>query len=223
MSIELAKKAAAGKAISYIRDEMVVGLGTGSTANLAVRLIGEMVVNGLTIRAVPTSKATEALAVEQGIPLLAEFGRVDLTIDGADEVDNRGNLIKGGGGALAREKIVAAASEQEIIIIDQSKLVSRLGEFPLPVEVLPFGWNYVQDRIQTLGAGAILRRAGADVFLTDNHNYILDCQFRSIENPNELTTKLNLIPGVVENGLFVGLAYKVIVGRADGSTEEIDF
>ena len=214
------KEAAAARAVSYITDHMVVGLGTGSTANFAIEMIGTRVRNGLKIQGVPSSVATERLAREQGVPLIAEFTRIDLTIDGADEVDENGDLIKGGGGALAREKIVAAASKKKIIIVDESKLVATLGAFPLPVEVLPFGWTYVRDTIEALGPKAKLRKSGDEVFLTDNQNYVLDCQFQQIDDPRKVATNLNAIPGVVENGLFVGLTDQIIIGRTDGSFEE---
>lgn len=218
-----AKRAAAEKAVSYIGDNMIVGLGTGSTASYAIQLIGQKAANGVKIQAVPTSLETERLAKENNIPLLFEFEQIDVTIDGADEVDESGNLIKGGGGALTREKIVAAASKKEIIIVDGTKLVPTLGRFPLPVEGLPFGWKFVQKQLQSLGCEAKLRRKGEEVLITDNQNYIFDCMFNHISNPKELAMRINSIPGVVENGLFVGLTDLVIVGRADGSTEEIRF
>lgn len=215
-----AKQAAAARAVSYITDDMVVGLGTGSTANFAIEMIGARVRSGLKILGVPSSDSTERLARAQGVPLISEFTRIDLTIDGADEIDENGDMIKGGGGALTREKIVAAASKKEIIIIDESKLVATLGAFPLPVEVLPFGWTYVRDTIEALGSQAKLRKSAGEVFLTDNKNYILDCQFQQIDDPRKLCTNLNAIPGVVENGLFVGLTDRVIIGQTDGSFEE---
>jgi ribose 5-phosphate isomerase A len=220
MDSRSAKKAAADKAVSYIKDGMIVGLGTGSTANFAIEMIGELARNGLEITAVPTSLATERLAREHDIPILTEFTRVDVTIDGADEVDLEGNLIKGGGGALTREKIVAAASDKEIIVVDDSKLVTKLGAFPLPVEVLPFGWEFVQERLKSLGCPIKLRVSQSGPFLTDNKNYILDCHFAAIADPAKLHSKLNGIPGVVENGLFVSLTDHVIIGAADGLTNE---
>ncbi len=220
MDLSSAKRAAAARAVSYITDHMVVGLGTGSTANFAIEMIGARVRSGLKIRGVPSSVSTERLAREHGVPLLSEFTRIDLTIDGADEVDENGDLIKGGGGALTREKIVAAASKKVIIIVDESKLVATLGAFPLPVEVLPFGWTFVRDTIEALGPKATLRKSGDEIFLTDNQNYVLDCQFRQIDDPPKLFTNLNAIPGVVENGLFVGLTDRVIIGQADGNFEE---
>lgn len=223
MDIQKVKRAAAEKAVAYIKENMIVGLGSGSTAYYAIELLGQKIAAGLKIQGVPTSLETEKLAKENNIPLLFDFERVEITIDGADEVDEYGNLIKGGGGALAREKIVAAASFKEIIVVDESKLVKTLGRFPLPVEVLPFGRQFVKERLESLGCETILRKKGDKKFITDNQNYIFDCIFEQIDNPDELTKEINSIPGVVENGLFVGLTNLVIVGHADGSAEEITF
>jgi len=218
------KKAAAKQAISFVLDDMVVGLGTGSTAFFAIKILGEKVAAGLQIKGVPTSLVTAHLAHECGIPLLAEFDKIDLTIDGADEVDPQGNLIKGGGGALTREKIVAAASEKEIIIVHCSKQVKRLGQFPLPVEVLPFGLKYVVSQLRKDFACEVrIRKSGDEAFRTDNGNYIVDCEFNQIVDPAELTVHLNNIPGVVDNGLFVGLTDLVIVGKGAGEAETILF
>ncbi|MFQ5676554.1 MAG: ribose 5-phosphate isomerase A, partial [bacterium] len=145
---------------------------------------------------------------------------IAVTIDGADEVDELGNLIKGGGGALTREKIVAAASRKEIIIIDDSKLVKTLGRFPLPVEVLPFGWQSVAEKLKSFDCQVDLRTTNGQAFLTDNQNYVIDCKFDGLKDLNELAQEINAIPGVVENGLFLGLTDAVIVGREDGSVEE---
>jgi len=199
---------------------MIVGLGTGSTAKFAIEFIGRRVAAGLNVQGVATSLETERLAKENNIPLFTEFKRVDVTIDGADEVDELGNLIKGGGGALTREKIVAAACKKEIIIIDEAKLVATLGAFPLAVEVLPFGWTFVREKLKALGCEINLRKKSGELFLTDNQNYVLDCDFRQITEPRKLEREINSIPGVVENGLFVGLAALVIVGKADGTTQE---
>src|SRR5215472_11715973 len=168
------KKIAAGKAIEYIRNGMTLGLGTGSTAYWAIQGIGEMVKNGLSVQAVATSLQSESLARELGISLLpfSEVDRLDITIDGADEVDEKLNLIKGGGGALLREKIVAAATRFYIIIVDESKLVHHLGKFPLPVEVVPFAWELTVRRLAELDAVPRMRMAGDKPYLTDNHNYI---------------------------------------------------
>lgn len=219
-----AKKAAAEQAMSFVLDDMVVGLGTGSTAFFAIKILGEKVAAGLQIKGVPTSMATAHWARECGIPLLAEFDKIDLTIDGADEVDPQGNLIKGGGGALTREKIVATASEKEIIIVDFSKQVNRLGQFPLPVEVLAFGLKYVVSQLRKDFACKVrIRKSGGEVFQTDNGNYIVDCEFHQIIDPPELTVQLNNIPGVVDNGLFVGLTDLVIIGKGAGEAETLSF
>jgi len=218
---DVAKQAAARHAVSFVRDNMIVGLGTGSTAFYAIVRLGELVAEGMRVQAVATSIETEKHAREHDIPLLAEFSRVDMTIDGADEVDGSGNLIKGGGGALTREKIVAAASDREIIVIDASKQVGQLGAFPLPVEVLPFGYRFVSGVLESMGCQVTLRRQGEQPVLTDNQNYILDCCFGKIEDAETLVLEINAIPGVVENGLFVGLSDLVLVGDAQGRVEEI--
>src|ERR1700748_2801899 len=179
------KKIAAGKAIEYMRNGMTLGLGTGSTAYWAIQGIGEMVKNGLSVRAIATSMQSESLARELAIPIVpfAEIDRLDVTIDGADEVDEKLNLIKGGGGALLREKIVAAATKFYVIIVDESKLVRHLGKFPLPVEVVPFAWELTQRRLGELGCKPRMRMNGDQPYLTDNHNYIFDCQFGAIIDP----------------------------------------
>ncbi len=221
--IRQAKKVAAEKAVTHVQNNMVVGLGTGSTAKFAIECIGQRVAAGLKVHAVATSLETESLAKENNIPILIDFKEVDVTIDGADEVDEQGNLIKGGGGALTREKIVAAASKREIIIVDEAKLVETLGAFPLAVEVLPFGWTFVREKLKILGCEISLRRKNGEIFLTDNQNYILDCDFKQIPAPLKLESEINSIPGVVENGLFVGLTTLVIVGKADGTTQELTY
>jgi len=217
---DLAKVVAAEKALSYVREGMIVGLGTGSTARYAIEKLSERVEAGLHIQGVPTSQATATLSTQRGIPLVDDFTEIDLTLDGADEVDSRRVLIKGGGGALTREKIVASASRQVIIMVDESKLCERVGRFPLPVEVLPFGWRAAQKKIESLGCTAKLRLVGEVPFVTDNGNYILDCSFGPIDEPTALERELNLIPGVVENGLFIHLASRIIVGKYDGAVEE---
>ncbi|RQD77178.1 MAG: ribose-5-phosphate isomerase RpiA [Halanaerobium sp. MSAO_Bac5] len=215
------KKLTGEKAADFITDGMMIGLGTGSTAYYAIKKVGEMVRNGLNVKAVPTSKETADLAAEEGIELieLSEVEKLDITIDGADEVDPDFNLIKGGGGALLREKIVAAATERLIIIVDESKLVNKLGDFLLPVEVTPFNWEYTQKMINKMGATSEIRKKDGEIFVTDNDNYILDCDFGKIENPEKLTIDLNTIPGVVENGIFANMAEIVVVGYNDGKIE----
>ncbi|HWB93811.1 MAG TPA: ribose-5-phosphate isomerase RpiA [Puia sp.] len=212
------KKIAAGKAIEYIRSGMTLGLGTGSTAYWAIRGIGDMVKNGLSVRAIATSIQSEELARELNIPLLpfSEIDHLDITIDGADEVDPQFNLIKGGGGALLREKIVASATRLYIIIVDESKLVGQLGRFPLPVEVAPFGWELTQRRLAELGCTLRRRMAGDQPFLTDNQHYILDCSFGAIPDPAGLHRRVSDITGVMEDGFFIDMASIVIAGSPNG-------
>lgn len=222
--IERAKKAAAEKAVAYIKDSMTVGLGSGSTAYWAVFYLADRIKKeALNIRAVPTSVFTADHAKQEGIQLvtLDEVDDIDLTIDGADEIDPQLNLIKGGGGALLREKIVAYASRRLIIIADDSKLSDQLGHFPLPVEVIPFGWQKTAAAIKKLGYDSRLRMDNGQPFVTDNHNYILDCPIPTIADPAALAVKLNMLPGVAENGLFVQRAERAIIGFADGHTKEI--
>jgi ribose 5-phosphate isomerase A len=212
------KKAAAEAAIELVKDGMVVGLGTGSTANYAIEGLGRRVASGLRIRGVATSKASEELARKVGIAIITldQVSEVDLTIDGADEVDPRFNLIKGMGGALLREKIVAFASKQEVIIIDDSKLVEVLGtKTPLPVEVVPFGHLRTKDALESLGCKASLK-GGSSPFVTDNANLIYECRFAKMEDPEILEAEIDMIPGVVESGLFIDLATKVVVASAKG-------
>jgi ribose 5-phosphate isomerase A len=210
------KQRSAEAACEYVKDGMIVGLGTGSTAEFAVKKIGELVRNGLSIRGIATSDSTKILAESEGIPLIdfSETMFIDLTIDGADEIDANLNMIKGGGAALLREKIVASASREEIIIVSGSKLVQQLGAFPLPVEVIPFGWQVVFNQLESLQGNPELRLKQGQPSVTDQGNFIVDCHFRKIENPEQLEQHLNMIPGVVENGLFINLCTRMIM--ADG-------
>ena len=210
------KQRSAEAACEYVKDGMIVGLGTGSTAKFAVKKIGELVRNGLSIRGIATSDSTKILAESEGIPLIdfSETMFIDLTIDGADEIDANLNMIKGGGAALLREKIVASASREEIIIVSVSKLVQQLGAFPLPVEVIPFGWQVVFNQLESLQGNPELRLKQGQPSVTDQGNFIVDCHFRKIENPEQLEQHLNMIPGVVENGLFINLCTRMIM--ADG-------
>ena len=215
------KRAAAERALDFVENGMVLGLGTGSTAAFFVAQLAARVAAGLTIVAIPTSERTAAQARQLGIPLtsFAEQRRIDLAIDGADEVQRTSlDLIKGRGGALLREKIVAAASSRFIVIVDRDKLVDRLGEGgPLPVEVAQFGWQATAAALEQLGAQPELRRAdSAQPFVTDGGNFILDCLFGAIEDPPETERRINSIVGVVENGLFVGRSSAVIVASQDG-------
>jgi len=215
------KEAAAQRAIEFVEDGMVVGLGTGSTAAFVVQGLGARVAAGLKIVGIPTSERTAALARTLNIPLasFAEHQRLDLTIDGADEVE-RGtlNLIKGLGGALLRDKIVAAASRRLIIVIDHEKLVKRLGSIaPVPVEVSQFGWQSTAAALAKLGTSPMLRPAGEDhAFITDGGNYILDCRFDRIDDAAATEEAINRIVGVVECGLFVGRSSAVVVASGDG-------
>jgi ribose 5-phosphate isomerase A len=219
-----AKRVAAERAIDYIHDNMIVGLGTGSTAYWAIQKLGLKVQDGLNIRAIATSIQSEELAKKLGIPLItfSEIQEIDMTIDGADEVDHYLNLIKGGGGALLREKIVAAASKQFIVVVDESKIVNHLGRFPLPVEIIKFGNEVTTRKLRQLGCEPRLRISNDKTYETDNGNYIVDCHFNIIDNPQELHNKINLIPGVVDNGLFVNMTRKVIVGYQDGGVKELE-
>jgi ribose 5-phosphate isomerase len=218
------KRIAAEKAVELVKEGMKVGLGTGSTAYWAIQAIGRLVKEeGLHIQAVATSVQSEQLAKELGIPMMpfADVDVLDLTIDGADEVDPQLHLIKGGGGALLREKIVAAASKQLIIIVDESKAVQQLGKFPLPVEIVPFAFELTVKKLQKLGCEPKLRKNGDELYITDNGNYIADCEFVAIADPEALHDDLNRIPGVVDNGLFIHMANLVIVGSTDGSIRSV--
>ena len=216
------KQLAAEKAVTFIENDMVVGLGTGSTAYWAIERIGELVKQKeLRVRAIATSTRSESQARSLGIPILgfSAIDQIDITIDGADEADGNLNLIKGGGGALLREKIVAANSRQLIIVADESKLVSTLGKFSLPVEAVVFGWEKVFQKLQALGCHPNLRFENDKPYITDNSNYIIDCAFGEIPDPGELHEKINAIVGVVENGLFVNLASKLIAGCQNGEVK----
>jgi ribose 5-phosphate isomerase A len=216
MANEAEKEAAARASLRFVHDGDIVGLGTGSTATYLVRLLGERVRAGLKIRGIPTGVETKDLAASLGIPLttLDEIQQIDVTIDGADEVDPRLRLIKGGGGALLREKIVASASRKYVIIADSSKQVKVLGKFPLPVEVIPFAQALLAKKIAALGAPVHLRTNSAgEPFVTDEGHHILDCSFGEIPNPTRLARELKDMPGVVEHGLFIGMADVVLIGK----------
>lgn len=225
MSAQDWKRLAARRAVDLVEPGMRLGLGTGSTAALFVELLGERVRAGLDVVGVPTSEATRAQAERCGIRLatIDDFPRLDLTVDGADELDAELRLIKGGGGALLREKIVAASSERMVVIADSSKKVDCLGLFPLPVEVVRFGLAstrlHIVDQARDAGCfGAIAQRMARDgsPFITDNGNFILDCAFGEIHEPELLAEALGVIPGVVEHGLFLGLADQAILGGPGG-------
>jgi ribose 5-phosphate isomerase A len=228
MSADIAKFNAAQAALDFVKDGMIVGLGTGSTSAHFVRLLGERVRQGLRVKGVPTSEATKTLAEESGISLLSisQVTEIDVDVDGADEVDPAFRLIKGGGGALLREKIVAAASKEMVVIADDAKWVETLGAFPLPVEVTRFGFALTQQRIAEAlretkcgGDEVALRISGKanEPVITDGGNYIIDAHARRIPNPEALADALKRIAGVVEHGLFIGLSRTVILGKAKGA------
>jgi ribose 5-phosphate isomerase A len=228
MTADLWKQQASERAVTYVRDGMRLGLGTGSTAVKFVDLVGARVRAGLKVVCVPTSEATRAQAERLGVPLttLEETPHLDLTVDGADELDDRLRLIKGGGGALLREKIVAAASNRMIVIADASKRVATLGKYPLPVEVVRFGLAATQRMVESVAAQAGCRgeirlrlTQGGEPFVSDGGNHILDCSFGRIDDPERLDAALKLVPGVVENGLFLGMADLAIVAGPDGIIE----
>ncbi|WP_237980322.1 ribose 5-phosphate isomerase A [Bacillus thuringiensis] len=216
------KQLAGEYAANFVKDGMTVGLGTGSTVYWTIQKLGKRVKEGLSFQAVPTSKETEALAKQLSIPLISlnEIDILDLTIDGADEIDSNLQLIKGGGGALLREKIVATSSKELIIIADESKLVTHLGTFPLPVEIIPFSWKQTESKIQSLGWQTTLRLKNNETFITDNNNMIVDCIFPNhILTPSDLHKQLKMITGVVETGLFVNMTSKAIIGTKNGIKE----
>lgn len=224
-SADAMKRQAAARALTLVRSGMKLGLGTGSTAKHFVDLLGEQVKAGLQVLCVPTSEATRAQAASLNIPLttLDETPELDLTVDGADEIDGAMNLIKGGGGAHLREKIVASASKRMVVIADESKVVPVLGKFPLPVEVVSFGMAATQRHIEAVlqkhgCAGKIVLRHRADgpILVTDSGHWILDCHCGAIQEPAKLAEDLSQIPGVVEHGLFIGLCSGAIIATATG-------
>jgi len=222
MAHEKEKEAAGRAAAKLVNHGEVVGLGTGSTAYFAVIALGERVKAGLKIIGIPTSIHTADLARSVGISLttLDEHPEIDITIDGADEVDPKLNLIKGGGGALTREKVIASASKKMVVVVDSAKIVAVLGKFPLPVEVIAFARTVVERKIASLGGSPKLRtQPDGSPFITDNGNQILDCSFGKIADPAALALSLSTAPGIVEHGLFIGLAKVVLIGRGDGVEE----
>jgi ribose 5-phosphate isomerase A len=217
---EALKERAARAAVEYVKDGHIVGLGTGSTARYVVLALGERVKTGLSIKGVPTSRETAELARQQGIPLIDQDNAwiIDVAIDGADQVDPGFNLIKGGGGALLKEKIVAASAKQFIVLVDYTKRVPVLGgSFPLPIEVVPFGWGSTAREIEILTKSrVVLRERNGAPFATESGNMILDVHIDRIEQPQDLEAALSLIPGIVETGLFVNRTDVLIVGTPQG-------
>ena len=212
------KQAAARAAVELVRSGEIVGLGSGSTAAFAVQFLTERVRDGLKVLGIPTSIHTQQLATKLGIPLTTfdEHPVIDIDIDGADEIDPNLNLIKGGGGAFLREKIIASVSRRFVVIGDSEKQVSTLGRFPLPVEVVPFAEGLIQGRIEALGAKVSLRpTANGKPYVTDEGHHILDCNFGRIADPAGLAQKLRSIPGVVEHGLFIGMAEMALIGKGN--------
>jgi ribose 5-phosphate isomerase A len=223
MANETEKKMAAERSLEYVREGQVVGLGTGSTAAYFIQLLGAKVKRGMKVRGIPTSDRSRDLAMSLGIPLtsLDEVQQIDVTVDGADEFDPQLRLIKGGGGALLREKIVASASRQVVIVADSSKRVPVLGNFPVPVEVVPFAQALIVKRVTDLGARVVRRldELGAP-YITDSGNQILDCHFGQLRDADSLAQRLSGMPGIVEHGLFIGLA-SVVLMATGGEIVEI--
>ena len=218
MANEQEKEAAARASLRFVKDGQIVGLGTGSTAWYFIQLLGDAVKNGLRVKGIPTSVRSREQAESLGIQLttLDDYQQIDVTVDGADEVDPELRLIKGGGGALLREKIIASATKQLVIVVDASKRVPVLGRFPLPVEVIKFAEALVLKKIEALGAKVSIRRVSdGKPFLTDENNHILDCRFERIPDADRLARQLSDMPGVVEHGLFINMASVVLV--ANGS------
>ena len=228
MANEKEKENAALAAMEFVEDGMTIGLGTGSTAKFFVELLAEEVADGLVVRCIETSEQTRRLASSLGVPLIPfeQVERIHLTVDGADEVDEQGQLIKGGGAALLREKIIANASDHMVVIADPSKQVERLGKFPLPVEVTPFGYTITAKLVYDVLAASGIDRprvelrslSNGELVVTDGGNHILDCHCGRIPDAEALAARLSTVPGVVEHGLFIGLARTVIIGNENGAT-----
>ena len=228
MANEHEKENAAMAAMEYVEDGMTIGLGTGSTAKYFVEMLAEEVADGLVVRCIETSEQTRRLASSLGVPLIPfeQVERIHLTVDGADEVDPQGQLMKGGGAALLREKIIANASDHMVVIADPSKQVERLGKFPLPVEVTPFGYTITAKLVYDVLAASGIDRprvqlrslTNGELVVTDGGNHILDCHCERIPDAEALAARLSNVPGVVEHGLFIGLARTVIIGNENGAT-----
>jgi ribose 5-phosphate isomerase A len=224
LSINEIKQRAGEEAAKLVQPGMVIGIGSGSTVFYFIEALAKRIRTGFDCVAVPTSLATLSLSGRQGIKMtqLNDIPSIDITIDGADEIDSNLQLIKGGGGALLQEKMVAAASKQLVVIADNGKLKNRLGEFPLPVEIIPYGWKPVQEPISgNYSIKAELRMKEGAPYITDHGHYILDCHFQNITDPISLNTTLHLIPGVVETGLFIDLCKMALIGFPDGTVQRI--
>jgi ribose 5-phosphate isomerase A len=222
MTNDQEKRAAAQASLAFVKDGNIVGLGTGSTATHAIELLGERVRAGLKIIAIPTSGRTRDLAATLGIPLTTfdQVQQIDVTIDGADEIDPQLQLIKGGGGALLREKIVASASRKLVIIGDSSKQVPVLGKFPVPVEVITFAQALVKKKLEESGAVVVMRLLpSGEPFVTDEGHHILDCTYGQIQDPPALARTLSDMPGIVEHGLFIDMANVVLIAKGGEITE----
>lgn len=222
MANDQEKEAAAKASLQFIKDGQVVGLGTGSTAAFFIQLLAEKVRNGLRVRGIPTSVRSKELAESLGIPLttLDQCQDIDVTVDGADEVDPQLRLIKGGGGAMLREKIVASATKKMIVVADASKQVERLGKFPLPVEVIGFAQALIAKRIAALGARVEVRMdASGAPYMTDENHHILDCHFGEMRDPDRLARELSEMPGIVEHGLFINMASVALFARGSEIVE----
>lgn len=217
------KELAGTHAAHYAKPGMLLGLGTGSTVYFTLLELGRMVREGLEITGVATSERTVEICKQEGIPLVEvhEVDALDVCMDGADEVNPQFDLIKGGGGALFREKRIASLAKERIIIVDESKMVQTLGAFPLPVEVVPFGWQHAYAEIQSVQGNPQLRMQKDKAYLTDNGNYILDCHFGKIGEPQSLDQQLKAMIGVVETGLFIQMTERVIIGKKDGTIQEL--
>lgn len=225
ISVKEIKQKVAAEAVNFVHQDMVIGIGSGSTVFYFIEELGKKVKSGLKITGVPTSQQTLALATERGISMLSlnDLPVIDIVIDGADEIDPQLQLIKGGGAALLQEKMVANASREIIIITDNSKTVPQLGKFPLPVEVIPYGWKSVQQQIlRQYSVKSAIRMKNNSPLITDHGHYILDCYFERIKDASLLNIELHLIPGVVETGLFINLCHKALIGQPDGSIRTID-
>lgn len=224
LSQDAIKEKVGKQAAELVRNNTIIGIGTGSTAQFFISALGEKVKKGLNIRAVPTSERSKLQAEELQIPLmeLNDVSDIDLVIDGTDEIDHELRLIKGGGGALLQEKMVAAAAKKYVIIADETKLVNELGKFPLPVEVIPFGWKQVlQHVVHSFTIECKLRWKNNKPYITDHGNYILDCHFLKIHDPVTIHRTLKNIPGIVEDGLFINMAHEALIGMSDGTIKKI--